>query len=213
MVNSISWYSVCLVHPPCFDRSSTQCLSNFAQSQFFFFTFLSIFLKSHFCVPKITLTCQVSACQTLLTVPWNTRYTTCHPRNMQRVTCYINTCLIPRLPTSVFRTIHSKSPESMFRFVQVILLRLSRVTYLSLHKYLGLTKELIKKVGEHDDCWYFQNELTTIFNSILYWMNLISQKYIPLFGRYFALFDSDVIPDFISGHTYVRYEYSRIIMP
>ncbi|XP_063690597.1 patatin-like phospholipase domain-containing protein 7 isoform X4 [Bolinopsis microptera] len=54
-------------------------------------------------------------------------------------------CYLLKLPTSVFRTIHSKSPESMFRFVQVILLRLSRVTYLSLHKYLGLTKELVEK--------------------------------------------------------------------
>jgi hypothetical protein len=35
----------------------------------------------------------------------------------------------------------------MFRFIQVILLRLSRVTYLSLHKYLGLTKELVEKVS------------------------------------------------------------------
>ncbi|KAL5249255.1 hypothetical protein ACHWQZ_G018196 [Mnemiopsis leidyi] len=54
-------------------------------------------------------------------------------------------CYLLKLPTSVFRTIHNKSPESMFRFVQVILLRLSRVTYLSLHKYLGLTKELVEK--------------------------------------------------------------------
>ena len=53
-------------------------------------------------------------------------------------------CFLLKLPTSVFKDIHSKSPESMFRFVQVILLRLSRVTYLALYKYLGLTKELIE---------------------------------------------------------------------
>ncbi|XP_041099669.1 patatin-like phospholipase domain-containing protein 6 [Polyodon spathula] len=47
-----------------------------------------------------------------------------------------------QLPVEAFLTIFEKYPESLVRVVQIIMVRLQRVTVLSLHSYLGLTNEL-----------------------------------------------------------------------
>ncbi|MGH0171918.1 UNVERIFIED_CONTAM: hypothetical protein FKN15_062138 [Acipenser sinensis] len=47
---------------------------------------------------------------------------------------------ILQLPVEAFLTIFEKYPESLVRVVQIIMVRLQRVTVLSLHNYLGLTK-------------------------------------------------------------------------
>uniref|UniRef100_A0A4W4GRY2 lysophospholipase n=1 Tax=Electrophorus electricus TaxID=8005 RepID=A0A4W4GRY2_ELEEL len=47
-----------------------------------------------------------------------------------------------RLPVEAFLTIFEKYPESLVRVVQIIMVRLQRVTVLALHNYLGLTNEL-----------------------------------------------------------------------
>ncbi|XP_051630605.1 patatin-like phospholipase domain-containing protein 6 isoform X3 [Manacus candei] len=49
---------------------------------------------------------------------------------------------ILRLPVEAFSAIFEKYPESLVRVVQIIMVRLQRVTFLALHNYLGLTNEL-----------------------------------------------------------------------
>uniref|UniRef100_A0A3Q1CGM8 lysophospholipase n=1 Tax=Amphiprion ocellaris TaxID=80972 RepID=A0A3Q1CGM8_AMPOC len=49
---------------------------------------------------------------------------------------------ILRLPVEAFLSIFEKYPESLVRVVQIIMVRLQRVTVLALHNYLGLTNEL-----------------------------------------------------------------------
>ncbi|XP_058158775.1 patatin-like phospholipase domain-containing protein 7 isoform X3 [Dasypus novemcinctus] len=47
-----------------------------------------------------------------------------------------------RLPALAFQGVFEKYPETLVRVVQIIMVRLQRVTFLALHNYLGLTTEL-----------------------------------------------------------------------
>ncbi|KAJ8379678.1 hypothetical protein SKAU_G00004560 [Synaphobranchus kaupii] len=47
-----------------------------------------------------------------------------------------------RLPASAFCSVFEKYPETLVRVIQIIMVRLQRVTFLALHNYLGLTTEL-----------------------------------------------------------------------
>ncbi|XP_054630330.1 patatin-like phospholipase domain-containing protein 7 isoform X1 [Dunckerocampus dactyliophorus] len=47
-----------------------------------------------------------------------------------------------RLPAAAFQSVFDKYPETLVRVVQIIMVRLQRVTFLALHNYLGLTTEL-----------------------------------------------------------------------
>uniref|UniRef100_A0A8C5WTX7 lysophospholipase n=1 Tax=Laticauda laticaudata TaxID=8630 RepID=A0A8C5WTX7_LATLA len=47
-----------------------------------------------------------------------------------------------QLPVEAFSAVFEKYPESLVRVVQIIMVRLQRVTFLALHNYLGLTNEL-----------------------------------------------------------------------
>ncbi|XP_041958024.1 patatin-like phospholipase domain-containing protein 7 isoform X2 [Alosa sapidissima] len=49
---------------------------------------------------------------------------------------------ILRLPASAFISVFEKYPETLVRVIQIIMVRLQRVTFLALHNYLGLTQEL-----------------------------------------------------------------------
>ncbi|XP_077398600.1 patatin-like phospholipase domain-containing protein 7a [Vanacampus margaritifer] len=49
---------------------------------------------------------------------------------------------ILRLPASAFASVFKKYPETLVRVIQIIMVRLQRVTFLALHNYLGLTTEL-----------------------------------------------------------------------
>ncbi|XP_048367996.1 patatin-like phospholipase domain-containing protein 7 isoform X3 [Sphaerodactylus townsendi] len=49
---------------------------------------------------------------------------------------------ILRLPANAFHDVFQKYPETLVRVVQIIMVRLQRVTFLALHNYLGLTTEL-----------------------------------------------------------------------
>uniref|UniRef100_A0A3P9CNX5 lysophospholipase n=4 Tax=Haplochromini TaxID=319058 RepID=A0A3P9CNX5_9CICH len=49
---------------------------------------------------------------------------------------------ILRLPASAFESVFKKYPETLVRVIQIIMVRLQRVTFLALHNYLGLTTEL-----------------------------------------------------------------------
>ncbi|XP_077571696.1 patatin-like phospholipase domain-containing protein 7 [Stigmatopora nigra] len=47
-----------------------------------------------------------------------------------------------RLPAAAFQSVFDKYPETLVRVIQIIMVRLQRVTFLALHNYLGLTTEL-----------------------------------------------------------------------
>ncbi|XP_056313732.1 patatin-like phospholipase domain-containing protein 7 [Danio aesculapii] len=47
-----------------------------------------------------------------------------------------------RLPAQAFQSVFDKYPETLVRVIQIIMVRLQRVTFLALHNYLGLTTEL-----------------------------------------------------------------------
>lgn len=47
-----------------------------------------------------------------------------------------------RLPATAFESVFDKYPETLVRVIQIIMVRLQRVTFLALHNYLGLTTEL-----------------------------------------------------------------------
>ncbi|XP_041855106.1 patatin-like phospholipase domain-containing protein 7 isoform X2 [Melanotaenia boesemani] len=47
-----------------------------------------------------------------------------------------------RLPALAFQSVFEKYPETLVRVIQIIMVRLQRVTFLALHNYLGLTTEL-----------------------------------------------------------------------
>ncbi|XP_017653142.1 patatin-like phospholipase domain-containing protein 7 isoform X6 [Nannospalax galili] len=49
---------------------------------------------------------------------------------------------ILRLPAAAFQGVFEKYPETLVRVVQIIMVRLQRVTFLALYNYLGLTTEL-----------------------------------------------------------------------
>lgn len=49
-----------------------------------------------------------------------------------------------RLPVSAFKDVFEKHPDALVRAIQIIMVRLQRVTFLALHQYLGLSSELVK---------------------------------------------------------------------
>uniref|UniRef100_A0A8C4YXX4 Patatin like phospholipase domain containing 7 n=1 Tax=Gadus morhua TaxID=8049 RepID=A0A8C4YXX4_GADMO len=54
-----------------------------------------------------------------------------------------------RLPATAFQSVFEKYPETLVRVIQIIMVRLQRVTFLALHNYLGLTTELF-----NTNLWY-----------------------------------------------------------
>ena len=58
--------------------------------------------------------------------------------------------MLPRLPATAFQSLFERFPESLVRVVQVIMVRLQRVTFTALHNYLGLSTELINKHSDVD---------------------------------------------------------------
>ncbi|XP_063001036.1 patatin-like phospholipase domain-containing protein 7 isoform X2 [Elgaria multicarinata webbii] len=55
---------------------------------------------------------------------------------------------ILRLPANAFQDVFQKYPETLVRVVQIIMVRLQRVTFLALHNYLGLTTELFNSENQ-----------------------------------------------------------------
>ncbi|KJE89701.1 neuropathy target esterase, variant 1 [Capsaspora owczarzaki ATCC 30864] len=53
--------------------------------------------------------------------------------------------VVVRLPAKAFERIFQKYPASMINIIQMIMIRLQRVTFMALYKYLGLTTPLIKQ--------------------------------------------------------------------
>lgn len=67
--------------------------------------------------------------------------------------CQFSSSVCSRLPVQAFQEIFANSPETLVRVVQVIMVRLQRVTFTALHNYLGLSSQLIKPVSLfHQPC-------------------------------------------------------------
>lgn len=54
---------------------------------------------------------------------------------------------VMKFPVKAFEEVFRVHPEMFVRVVQVIMVRLMRVTFTALHQYLGLSAELINKVS------------------------------------------------------------------
>lgn len=61
------------------------------------------------------------------------------------------------IPESAFKKLAEKFPRSASQLVQVILSRFQRVTFLTLYKYLGLTRELMNIEMMVNECWGLEN--------------------------------------------------------
>jgi len=48
-----------------------------------------------------------------------------------------------KLPVAAFQEVFEKNPEIFVRVIQIIMVRLSRVTLTALHQHLGLSQELV----------------------------------------------------------------------
>lgn len=51
-----------------------------------------------------------------------------------------------KLPMTAFQDIFQEYPDIFIRVMQVIMVRLQRVTFTALHQYLGLSAELVRQV-------------------------------------------------------------------
>uniref|UniRef100_K7FPG4 lysophospholipase n=1 Tax=Pelodiscus sinensis TaxID=13735 RepID=K7FPG4_PELSI len=72
-----------------------------------------------------------------------------HPAPYKTVSARAGTpSTILRLPASIFQDVFQKYPETLVRVVQIIMVRLQRVTFLALHNYLGLTIELFNSESQ-----------------------------------------------------------------
>eukprot|EP00058_Branchiostoma_floridae_P004071 XP_002589559.1 hypothetical protein BRAFLDRAFT_81516 [Branchiostoma floridae] len=70
-----------------------------------------------------------------------------YPAPYKTVSCRaLEKSTILRLPANALQTVFKKYPESLVRVVQIIMVRLQRVTFMALHNYLGLTTQLMNKV-------------------------------------------------------------------
>ncbi|XP_052697181.1 patatin-like phospholipase domain-containing protein 7 isoform X2 [Crassostrea angulata] len=83
-----------------------------------------------------------------------------------------------KLPAIAFQSMFDRFPESLVRIVQIIMIRLQRVTFTALHNYLGLSSELIssqlieelhamRMIGQasakrHSICVVTQKEMRTL---------------------------------------------------
>ena len=55
-----------------------------------------------------------------------------------------------RLPVDAFQSVLERFPETLVRVVQIIMVRLQRVTFMAMHNYLGLSYELINPASLSD---------------------------------------------------------------
>lgn len=58
---------------------------------------------------------------------------------------------IVRLPIAAFQEVLQDYPDSLIQIIQVVMVRLQRVTFTALHQYLGLSSELMKNVRANNN--------------------------------------------------------------
>lgn len=54
---------------------------------------------------------------------------------------------VVKLPMTAFQDVFRDYPDIFIRVMQVIMVRLQRVTFTALHQYLGLSAELVRQVS------------------------------------------------------------------
>ncbi|XP_050544185.1 neuropathy target esterase sws-like isoform X2 [Daktulosphaira vitifoliae] len=77
---------------------------------------------------------------------------------------------IVRLPVAAFQEVLQDYPDSLIQIIQVVMVRLQRVTFTALHQYLGLSTELVQNgansdhvspfisVSKNNSCMFLQKE-------------------------------------------------------
>ncbi len=55
-----------------------------------------------------------------------------------------------RVRSKAFEAFFKDNPDSLLRMVQIVMLRLQRVTFLALNHFLGLGRELLNQVGMYN---------------------------------------------------------------
>lgn len=68
-----------------------------------------------------------------------------HPQPFKTVSAQaMEDSSILKLPVDAFREVFEKNPETFVRVIQIIMVRLNRVTFTALHQHLGLSHELVQ---------------------------------------------------------------------
>ncbi|XP_013380696.1 patatin-like phospholipase domain-containing protein 7, partial [Lingula anatina] len=80
-----------------------------------------------------------------------------------------------KLPANAFNSIFERFPESIIRIVQVIMVRMQRVTFMALHNYLGLSHELINPMFSQKwppRVWKLHSFNVMIFQGLGFWKEI-----------------------------------------
>uniref|UniRef100_A0A8C9U8S2 lysophospholipase n=1 Tax=Scleropages formosus TaxID=113540 RepID=A0A8C9U8S2_SCLFO len=80
-----------------------------------------------------------------------------------------------RLPATVFQAVFEKYPETLVRVIQIIMVRLQRVTFMALHNYLGLTTELFNPVRVPSRTMVRSSSYVSVGFTSIYWLDLEMQ--------------------------------------
>lgn len=56
-------------------------------------------------------------------------------------------CRVAKFPITSFRESYHKNPEAWIRPIQIVITRLLHVTLTTLHQYMGLSSELMRRVS------------------------------------------------------------------
>lgn len=68
-----------------------------------------------------------------------------HPQPFKTVSAQaLEDSSVLKLPVDAFREVFEKNPETFVRVIQIIMVRLNRVTFTALHQHLGLSQELVQ---------------------------------------------------------------------
>jgi len=62
--------------------------------------------------------------------------------------------VVLKLPVTSFQEVFEKNPETFVRVIQIIMIRLHRVTFTALHQHLGLTSELVQSSNRRKSVMY-----------------------------------------------------------
>ncbi|XP_048732326.2 patatin-like phospholipase domain-containing protein 7 isoform X2 [Ostrea edulis] len=74
-----------------------------------------------------------------------------HPAPYKTVSAQaVENSTVLKLPAIAFQSMFERFPESLVRIVQIIMIRLQRVTFTALHNYLGLSSELISSMTQKE---------------------------------------------------------------
>uniref|UniRef100_A0A8C4GGC6 lysophospholipase n=1 Tax=Dicentrarchus labrax TaxID=13489 RepID=A0A8C4GGC6_DICLA len=117
-----------------------------------------------------------------------------------------------RLPVEAFLSIFEKYPESLVRVVQIIMVRLQRVTVLALHNYLGLTNELFSHVSSSHNTHIHttQNTQYTGQSSVIYYIYHLAKSECGLKTEDFLHFVCAGIQKSLRSDFDMAYERGRI---